>query len=125
MITGYTQCSVVYLGGDPTLLPPQGESRDGGGLYLLENAMADMKKHKLGWIGIGRMGYAMAERLAKSGCDISVWNRTRSKAEPLAASGAKVVAALTDLADCDIVFTMVSTGKDVKEVLFGANGVTS
>jgi 3-hydroxyisobutyrate dehydrogenase len=73
--------------------------------------MADMKQHKLGWIGIGRMGYSMAERLAKSGCDISVWNRTRSKAEPLAASGAKVVGALTDLADCDIVFTMVAAGK--------------
>jgi 3-hydroxyisobutyrate dehydrogenase len=87
--------------------------------------MANMKQHKLGWIGIGRMGYAMAERLAKSGCDISVWNRTRSKAEPLSGSGAKVVNTLADLADCDIVFTMVSTGKDVKEVLFGANGVMS
>mgnify|MGYP003329606331 CR=1 FL=1 len=85
----------------------------------------NMKQHKLGWIGIGRMGYAMAERLAKSGCDIAVWNRTKAKAEPLAKSGAKVVDALTDLAGCDIVFTMVSTGKDVKEVLFGANGVMS
>ena len=46
--------------------------------------MADMKAHRLGWIGIGRMGYAMAERLAKAGCDLTVWNRTRSKAEPLA-----------------------------------------
>ena len=87
--------------------------------------MANMKAHKLGWIGIGRMGYAMAERLARAGCDISVWNRTGSKAEPLAKSGAKVVDNLTDLAGCDIVFTMVSTGKDVKEVLFGPNGVTS
>src|SRR5438105_10814606 len=87
--------------------------------------MPNMKQHKLGWIGIGRMGYAMAERLAKPGCDISVWNRTRVKAEPLAQAGAKVVNALTDLAGCDIVFTMVSTGKDVKEVLFGANGVMS
>jgi 3-hydroxyisobutyrate dehydrogenase len=85
--------------------------------------MADMKKHKLGWIGIGRMGYAMAERLAKAGCDITVWNRTRAKAEPLAKSGAKVADKLTDLAGCDIVFTMVSTGKDVKEVLFGQHGV--
>jgi 3-hydroxyisobutyrate dehydrogenase len=84
-----------------------------------------MKAHKLGWIGIGRMGYAMAERLAKAGCDITVWNRTRKKAEPLAKSGAKIADALADLAACDIVFTMVSTGKDVKEVLFGANGVTS
>ncbi|MGH7185255.1 MAG: NAD(P)-binding domain-containing protein, partial [Pseudomonadota bacterium] len=88
-------------------------------------AKADMKAHRLGWIGIGRMGYAMAERLAKAGCDITVWNRTRSKAEPLAKSGAKIAVSLADLAACDIVFTMVSTGKDVKEVLFGANGVTS
>ncbi len=87
--------------------------------------MANLKQHKLGWIGIGRMGYAMAERLAKAGCDISVWNRTRSKAEPLAGSGATVVDHPADLAACDIVFTMVSTGKDVKEVLFGANGVMS
>ena len=87
--------------------------------------MANLKQHKLGWIGIGRMGYAMAERLAKAGCDITVWNRTREKAEPLAKSGAKIAAALTGLAACDIVFTMVSTGKDVKEVLFGANGVLS
>jgi len=88
-------------------------------------AAGNMKAHKLGWIGIGRMGYAMAERLAKAGCDISVWNRTRAKAEPLEKAGAKVVDALTDLAGCDIVFTMVSAGKDVKEVLFGPNGVTS
>lgn len=88
-------------------------------------ARADMKAHRLGWIGIGRMGYAMADRLAKAGCDITVWNRTRAKAEPLAKSGAKIAGSLADLAACDIVFTMVSTGKDVKEVLFGANGITS
>ena len=85
----------------------------------------NLKAHKLGWIGIGRMGYAMAERLAKAGCEISVWNRTREKAEPLTKSGAKIAGSLADLAACDIVFTMVSTGKDVKEVLFGANGVTA
>ena len=88
-------------------------------------AAASMMAHKLGWIGIGRMGYAMAERLAKAGCDITVWNRTRKKAEPLAKSGAKIADSLAELAACDVVFTMVSTGKDVKEVLFGADGVTS
>jgi 3-hydroxyisobutyrate dehydrogenase len=52
-----------------------------------------------------------------------VWNRTREKAAPLAKSGAKIAGSLAELAACDIVFTMVSTGKDVKEVLFGAEGV--
>jgi len=72
---------------------------------------------KLGWIGIGRMGYAMAERLAKAGCDLTVWNRTAEKAQPLAQSGAKVARLLPDLAAKDIVFVMVSTIDDVKEVV--------
>jgi 3-hydroxyisobutyrate dehydrogenase-like beta-hydroxyacid dehydrogenase len=85
--------------------------------------MTDLRKHKLGWIGIGRMGFAMAERLAKAGCDLAVYNRTRQKAEPLAALGARIVGRPADLAGCDIVFTMVSTGEDVKEVLEGPDGV--
>jgi 3-hydroxyisobutyrate dehydrogenase len=80
---------------------------------------------RVGWIGIGRMGYAMAERLAKGGADLTVWNRTRSKAEPLAQHGAKVAAALPELAACDIVFCMVSTWDDVKEVVAGAGGLLS
>ena len=43
--------------------------------------------HRLGWIGMGRMGYPMAERLLKAGHDLSIWNRTRAKAEPLAGQG--------------------------------------
>jgi 3-hydroxyisobutyrate dehydrogenase-like beta-hydroxyacid dehydrogenase len=80
---------------------------------------------RIGWIGIGRMGYAMAERLAKGGADLAVWNRTRSKAEPLAHHGAKVAAALPELAACDIVFCMVSTWDDVKEVVAGPGGLLS
>jgi 3-hydroxyisobutyrate dehydrogenase len=80
---------------------------------------------KLGWIGIGRMGYAMAERLAKGGADLTVWNRTRAKAEPLAAVGAKVADRLVDLAACDVVFVMVSTLDDVAEVLTGPDGLLS
>jgi 3-hydroxyisobutyrate dehydrogenase-like beta-hydroxyacid dehydrogenase len=72
---------------------------------------------KLGWIGTGRMGYEMAARLAKGGCDIAVWNRTRAKAEPLAKYGAKVVDSLPELAARDIVFCMVSTWDDVKSVM--------
>src|SRR5688572_2703965 len=63
------------------------------------------------------MGYAMAERLAKAGCDIAVWNRTKAKAEPLAKHGAKVVTRLDELAGKDILFCMVSTYDDVREVI--------
>ncbi|HXE46805.1 MAG TPA: NAD(P)-dependent oxidoreductase [Ramlibacter sp.] len=80
---------------------------------------------KVGWIGIGRMGYAMAQRLAKGGADLTVWNRTRAKAQPLAAAGAKVADRLVDLASCDVVFVMVSTLDDVAEVLTGPNGLLS
>ena len=74
-------------------------------------------KQTLGWIGAGRMGYAMAERLAKGGCDIAVWNRTKAKADPLSKYGAKVVNQLEELSTKDILFCMVSTYDDVKEVI--------
>jgi len=83
------------------------------------------KNAKIGWIGAGRMGFEMARRLAKGGCDIAVWNRTRAKAEPLAQDGAKIVDSLTQLAACDIVFCMVSTYDDVKEVIAGPKGLLS
>jgi len=83
------------------------------------------KQAKLGWIGTGRMGFEMAKRLAKGGCDLTVWNRTRAKAEPLAKDGAKVAGSLPELAGCDIVFCMVSTWDDVKEVISGPAGLLS
>src|SRR5664279_1928972 len=67
---------------------------------------------KIGWIGVGRMGTPMAERLLKAGHDVTIWNRTRAKAEPLAAKGGKIVDKPVDLAGCDVVFAIVSTGKD-------------
>jgi 3-hydroxyisobutyrate dehydrogenase len=79
---------------------------------------------KIGWIGMGRMGFPMAERLLKAGYDVSIWNRTKSKAEPLAAKGGKVVDNLSELAGLDVVFSIVSTGKDLDQVLFGKNSVT-
>jgi len=80
---------------------------------------------KLGWIGAGRMGFEMARRLAKAGCDLTVWNRTRPKAEPLAKDGAKIADDLPELGGCDIVFCMVSTYDDVKEVIAGPKGLLS
>lgn len=80
---------------------------------------------KIGWIGLGRMGEAMVTKLLKAGHTVHVWNRTASKAAHLTEYGAKIAAAKTDLADCDVVFTMVSTTDDLKEVLFGAGGLVS
>lgn len=82
-------------------------------------------KHRLGWIGLGRMGTPMAERLLKAGHDVTVWNRTRAKAEPVTAKGAQIAGRPADLAEADIVFTMVSTGADLKQVLFGEGGLYS
>ena len=78
---------------------------------------------RIGWIGTGRMGHAMAARLAKQGADLTVWNRTRAKAEPLARHGAKIASTLSELAACDIVFVMVSTWDDVREVIAGPGGL--
>ena len=80
---------------------------------------------KIGWIGVGRMGTPMAERLLKAGHDVTIWNRTRAKAEPLAAKGGKIVDKPVELAGCDVVFAIVSTGKDVEEVVFGKDGLLS
>ena len=82
----------------------------------------DLREHTIGWIGTGRMGFAMAKRLIEAGCDVSVYNRTRSKAEPLAGLGARVVDAPQDLCDRDIVFTMVSGPDDLIAVACGKKG---
>jgi 3-hydroxyisobutyrate dehydrogenase-like beta-hydroxyacid dehydrogenase len=76
-----------------------------------------MRDLSIGWIGAGRMGFALAGRLAKAGLDVSVWNRTKAKAEPLASAGAVVVDDLGELAAKDVVFTMVSASRDLEEVV--------
>ena len=81
--------------------------------------------NRIGWIGLGRMGEAMVKRLLKAGHGVTVWNRTASKAAPLAEYGATIAAGKQDLAACDIVFTMVSTTDDLKEVLFGNGGLVA
>jgi 3-hydroxyisobutyrate dehydrogenase len=78
---------------------------------------------KIGWIGVGRMGAPMAARLLKAGHDVSIWNRTRAKAETEELKGAKVVSSRSELAGVDVLFTMLNTGKDVAEICFGADGM--
>ena len=80
-------------------------------------------KPTVGWIGAGRMGYQLATRLLDAGYDVSIYNRTKSKAEPLAASGATIVDRPIDLADRDIVFSMVSAPKDLEQVMLGEGGL--
>jgi 3-hydroxyisobutyrate dehydrogenase len=77
----------------------------------------------VGWIGTGRMGYQLALRLLKAGYDVDVYNRTRVKAETLAAHGAKIVERPADLADRDIVVTMVSADPDLEAVISGEGGL--
>jgi 3-hydroxyisobutyrate dehydrogenase-like beta-hydroxyacid dehydrogenase len=84
---------------------------------------AQLRQRKVGWIGAGRMGLAMATRLAKAGCDLMIYNRTRAKAEPLAQHGARIADRLSDLADRDIVFAIVSTSDDLESVLVGPEGL--
>ena len=85
----------------------------------------NLTKHTIGWIGAGRMGYPMAYLLLEAGCDVTVYNRTRAKAEPLTEYGARIVDTPAELADRDIVFTMVAGPADLKEVISGPNGVLS
>jgi 3-hydroxyisobutyrate dehydrogenase len=83
----------------------------------------DLRSRTLGWIGTGRMGYPLAERLLDAGCDVAVYNRTRGKAEPLADKGGKVVDSPVELAERDIVFTMVGGDDDLRAVTTGPGGV--
>jgi 3-hydroxyisobutyrate dehydrogenase len=97
-----------------------------GALNVSSSNQAEvLPPRSIGWIGTGRMGFAMARRLLLAGCDVTVYNRTRGKAQPLAEFGAKIVDTPLELAKCEIVFTMVSTGEDLIEVVGGAHGLLS
>src|ERR1019366_1362398 len=77
----------------------------------------------LGWIGVGRMGEVLPPRLLDHGCDLTVYNRTSAKAKPLVDRGARVVEHPVDLADRDIVITMVAGSSDFEEVMVGPKGL--
>ena len=79
----------------------------------------------IGWIGLGRMGAPMVEKVIRAGYEVKIWNRTKSKADALVKAGASLVDRPSDLANVDALFTMVSTGKDLREVYFGDVGVMS
>ena len=100
----------------------QGAGNQGAGhegAHQPDAGSRDAGKQRVGWIGAGRMGAQLATRLIEAGHDVAVYNRTAAKAEPLAALGATVVDSPADLADRDVVFSMVSASADLHAVMTG------
>jgi 3-hydroxyisobutyrate dehydrogenase len=87
--------------------------------------MGNEQVTSLGWVGVGRMGRALVTRLLDAGHEVSIYNRTREKAQDLEDRGATIVDSPADLAGCDIVFTMVAGSADVEEVVAGPAGLLS
>ena len=70
-------------------------------------------------LGIGMMGFPMARRLCEAGCEVSVWNRSRAKAERLQPFGATVADTPAEaVAQADVVITLLEHGGVVQDVLF-------
>ena len=77
----------------------------------------------VGFIGLGEMGQVMARNLCKAGHKVTVYNRTRSRAEVLLADGATVVNTPAEACKGEVVITLLSDDKAVEAVVFGDDGV--
>ena len=69
------------------------------------------------------MGSMLVRRLLAAGMDVSVYNRTKAKAEPLAADGAKIVENAAELARARVVFVMVGTSQNLIDAVLGPAGL--
>jgi 3-hydroxyisobutyrate dehydrogenase-like beta-hydroxyacid dehydrogenase len=79
---------------------------------------------KVGFIGLGRMGYAMARRLCEAGHNLAVYNRTLEKTRPLAEAGAKVTGSIAEAAGHgEAVFTMLADDAALEEVAGQKDGL--
>jgi 3-hydroxyisobutyrate dehydrogenase-like beta-hydroxyacid dehydrogenase len=78
---------------------------------------------KVGFIGLGNMGSGMAANLLKAGHELTVYNRTASKTEPLLKQGARYAAQIADACRGEVVMTMLSDDQAVKSVVFGGEGI--
>uniref|UniRef100_A0A2P2KRQ5 Uncharacterized protein MANES_11G025200 n=1 Tax=Rhizophora mucronata TaxID=61149 RepID=A0A2P2KRQ5_RHIMU len=89
-------------------------------------AKADEQPLSIGFLGIGIMGYPMAQNLIKAGCDVTVWNRTKGKCDPLTSMGAKYRPSPEEVAAaCDVTFAMLADPESAVEVAFGNQGAAS
>lgn len=82
-----------------------------------------MSELRVGWVGLGRMGQAMCERLLDAGVMVRVWNRTPEKAQSVVERGATLVDDPIDLALCDVVFSMLAHGPALEAVMHGDRGL--
>ncbi len=80
---------------------------------------------KLGFIGLGHMGAGMAARLCQAGHDVTVYNRTKARMQPLLALGAKPADSIADACSADVVFTMLADDVAVSETVFGPGGIAA
>ena len=79
---------------------------------------------RIGLVGLGQMGGAIARRLLLTGHDLTVFNRSSAAAQPLTGLGAKVAPSLAALAQSvDVVFTVVPDSSDVQAVVLGPMGL--
>ncbi len=78
---------------------------------------------RVGFIGLGNMGLPIARNLLKAGHELTVYNRTRSKAEALVAAGAKVANSLTEASAAEVVMTMLADDHAVEQATLGDGGI--
>ena len=78
---------------------------------------------RIGFIGLGNMGSAMAANLIKAGHEVTVYNRSRGKVEALAAEGARPADSVAGACGGDVVITMLANDDAVEGIVFGDGGI--
>src|SRR5579862_1961636 len=79
---------------------------------------------KIGFAGLGKMGFGMARNLLRAGHELTVYNRSREKAEPLRQEGAHVADSPAAAArNADAIVTMLADDRALEDVVFGENGI--
>ncbi|WP_223247648.1 NAD(P)-dependent oxidoreductase [Sulfuriferula multivorans] len=78
---------------------------------------------KTGFIGLGKMGAGMASRLCQAGYELTVYNRSAERMQPLIAAGARAAKNIAEVCDADVVFTMLANDAALSEVTLGPSGI--
>ena len=94
---------------------------------MAEAAGSDQRqKAKLGYLGLGMMGFPMTRRLVNAGYDVTIWNRSAGKAAALVEAGARLASLPREVAEAaDIVFMCLTDAAAVEEVVFGRDGLAT